>query len=96
MKTKWIALSFADDSAFLKALTWFDDETDIAYDLPGERDIIIPMNMLKEIKKKIPVAFTPVEVISAGDLEEDEIDELREQWFKGKSTIEFEEDKLEL
>jgi hypothetical protein len=92
MKTKWIALSFADDSAFLKALTWFDDETDIAYDLPGERDIIIPMNMLKEVKRKIPVAFTKVDVVSAGDLEQGEIDELRDRWIRGKSAIEFEED----
>jgi hypothetical protein len=92
MKTKWIALSFADDTDFLNALKWFDEKTDIAYELPGERDIIIPVSSLREVQNKISVAFTTVDVLSAGDLTPDEANELRRQWFKGKPHVEDESD----
>ena len=93
MKTRWIALSFADDTDFLNALKWFDEKTDIVYDLPGERDIIIPKSALNKVRSKIPIAFTTVEVLSAGNLGPDEVNELRRPWFTGKPLIEDEGDE---
>ena len=93
MQTKWIALSFADDTDFLNALTWFDEKTDIVYDLPGERDIIIPQSALHEVRSTISIAFMTVEVLSAGDLAPDEVNELRRQWLTGKPRIEDEGDE---
>ena len=93
MQTKWIALSFADDTDFLTALKWFDEKTDIVYDLPGERDIIIPQSALNKVRSKIPIAFTTVEVLSAGDLAPDEVNGLRRQWLTGKPLIEDDGDE---
>lgn len=87
----YIALSFANDRSLLTGMKWLEDNS-IPYELPGERDVVISKDRLSEIRSGLPVDFTTVNVISAGDLTPEEYNSLRRQWFSGKPLTTDEDD----